>query len=117
MQQHNLEKPTVIEAAVNEVVVFNVAFVAESKIQICRCFCSTTKRVHRNTIQYNPLLSLLFFLSQEIKDMNMGSDRATMEGSSKKRLSGRGLGRFLKQQRARLYIMRRCVVMLLCSHD
>ncbi|KAI7984611.1 K(+) efflux antiporter 4 [Camellia lanceoleosa] len=41
MQQHNLEKPTAIEAAVNEVVVFNVAFVAESKIQIYRCFCST----------------------------------------------------------------------------
>ncbi|XP_057504777.1 small polypeptide DEVIL 4-like [Actinidia eriantha] len=43
-----------------------------------------------------------------------------MEGS-KKRLtssrSSRGLGRFVEQQRARIYIMRRCVVMLLCWHD
>ncbi|XP_028109254.1 uncharacterized protein LOC114307966 [Camellia sinensis] len=35
----------------------------------------------------------------------------------KKKKKSRGLGRFLKQQRARIYIMRRCVVMLLCSHD
>ncbi|GMP33117.1 hypothetical protein CsSME_00006581 [Camellia sinensis var. sinensis] len=43
MQQHNLEKPTAIEAAVNEVVVFKVAFATESKIQICRCFCSIVR--------------------------------------------------------------------------
>ncbi|XP_058228387.1 small polypeptide DEVIL 4-like [Rhododendron vialii] len=48
-----------------------------------------------------------------------------MEGSKKRvswsRRSRTGgsssLGRCLKQQRARLYIMRRCVVMLLCWHD
>ncbi|XP_057492403.1 small polypeptide DEVIL 4-like [Actinidia eriantha] len=38
-------------------------------------------------------------------------------GDLKKKLSSRGLGRFFRQQRARLYIMRRCVVMLLCSQD
>ncbi|KAK4347830.1 hypothetical protein RND71_034169 [Anisodus tanguticus] len=37
--------------------------------------------------------------------------------SSKKKMSSRGLGKFLKEQRGRLYIMRRCVVMLLCWHD
>ncbi|XP_047957753.1 small polypeptide DEVIL 4-like [Salvia hispanica] len=37
--------------------------------------------------------------------------------SSKKRLSSKKLGRFMKEQRGRLYIMRRCVVMLLCWHD
>ncbi|PIN19601.1 hypothetical protein CDL12_07703 [Handroanthus impetiginosus] len=37
--------------------------------------------------------------------------------AAKKRLSSRRLGRFLKEQRGRLYIMRRCVVMLLCWHD
>ncbi|XP_058182841.1 small polypeptide DEVIL 4 [Rhododendron vialii] len=38
-------------------------------------------------------------------------------GGSKRRISGRGLGGVLKEQRTRLYIIRRCVVMLLCWHD
>ncbi|RHN81408.1 hypothetical protein MtrunA17_Chr1g0198731 [Medicago truncatula] len=41
-------------------------------------------------------------------------------GGSKRRLSSsssRGLGGVLKEQRARLYIIRRCVVMLLCWHE
>ncbi|XP_020236287.1 uncharacterized protein LOC109815880 [Cajanus cajan] len=39
--------------------------------------------------------------------------------ASKRRLSSsnRGLGGVLREQRARLYIIRRCVVMLLCWHD
>ncbi|KAI4357862.1 hypothetical protein L6164_001785 [Bauhinia variegata] len=41
---------------------------------------------------------------------------ATM-GASKRRLSSRGLGGALREQRAKLYIIRRCVVMLLCWHD
>ena len=48
-------------------------------------------------------------------DMKMGS-AATM-GGSKRRLSSRGVGGVLREQRARLYIIRRCVVMLLCWHD
>ncbi|XP_022886756.1 uncharacterized protein LOC111402609 [Olea europaea var. sylvestris] len=46
--------------------------------------------------------------------MKMSSE--SVEGS-KKRKSSRRLGRFLKEQRGRLYIMRRCIVMLLCWHD
>ncbi|XP_010262893.1 PREDICTED: uncharacterized protein LOC104601299 [Nelumbo nucifera] len=46
--------------------------------------------------------------------MKMSS--ATM-GASKRRLSGRGLGGILREQRGRLYIIRRCVIMLLCWHD
>ncbi|XP_004237033.1 small polypeptide DEVIL 6-like [Solanum lycopersicum] len=39
-------------------------------------------------------------------------------GSSKKKLiSSRGLGGVLREQRAKLYIIRRCVVMLLCWND
>nr|GLL29797.1 uncharacterized protein LOC110824167 [Ipomoea trifida] len=40
-------------------------------------------------------------------------------GGSKRRISSssRGLGGVLRKQRARLYIIRRCVVMLLCWHD
>ncbi|XP_023529448.1 uncharacterized protein LOC111792302 [Cucurbita pepo subsp. pepo] len=39
-------------------------------------------------------------------------------GGSKRRLSsGRGLGGAVREQRARLYIIRRCVIMLLCWHD
>ncbi|XP_022882308.1 uncharacterized protein LOC111399280 [Olea europaea var. sylvestris] len=41
----------------------------------------------------------------------------TNMGSSKRRVSSRGLGGLLREQRARLYIIRRCVVMLLCYHD
>ncbi|RAL50131.1 hypothetical protein DM860_007805 [Cuscuta australis] len=31
--------------------------------------------------------------------------------------TSRGIGGVLREQRARLYIIRRCVVMLLCWHD
>ncbi|CAI0458967.1 unnamed protein product [Linum tenue] len=41
-----------------------------------------------------------------------GSKRRTSSSSSSKRL-----GSALREQRARLYIIRRCVVMLLCWHD
>ncbi|GMI99940.1 hypothetical protein HRI_003663300 [Hibiscus trionum] len=48
--------------------------------------------------------------------MKIRSASATV-GSSKRRLSNRGLGGVLREQRAKLYIIRRCVVMLLCWHD
>ncbi|KAF7827857.1 DEVIL-like protein [Senna tora] len=48
--------------------------------------------------------------------MKMGS--ATINGGSKRRISNRsGHGGVFREQRARLYIIRRCVVMLLCWHD
>ncbi|XP_073136290.1 small polypeptide DEVIL 4-like [Henckelia pumila] len=40
-----------------------------------------------------------------------------MSGNFKRRVTSRGLGGVLREQRARLYIIRRCVVMLLCYHD
>lgn len=42
-----------------------------------------------------------------------------MIGSTKRRVSaGRGgLAGVLREQRAKIYIIRRCVVMLLCWHD
>ncbi|XP_071717525.1 small polypeptide DEVIL 4-like [Rutidosis leptorrhynchoides] len=40
-----------------------------------------------------------------------------MMGSNKRRISSKGLGGVLKEQKARLYIIKRCVVMLLCYHD
>nr|XP_007139330.1 hypothetical protein PHAVU_008G020300g [Phaseolus vulgaris]ESW11324.1 hypothetical protein PHAVU_008G020300g [Phaseolus vulgaris] len=40
----------------------------------------------------------------------------SMRGS-KKKVSCRRLGGYLKEQKGRLYIIRRCVVMLLCWHD
>ncbi|XP_073148505.1 small polypeptide DEVIL 4-like [Henckelia pumila] len=40
-----------------------------------------------------------------------------MKSGNKKGISSRGLGRVLREQRAKLYIIRRCVVMLLCYHD
>ncbi|XP_073059855.1 small polypeptide DEVIL 4-like [Primulina eburnea] len=44
------------------------------------------------------------------------SSSSDLEGS-KKKLSTKKLGRFLKEQRVRLYIIRRCAVMLLCWRD
>ncbi|XP_052179414.1 small polypeptide DEVIL 4-like [Diospyros lotus] len=41
---------------------------------------------------------------------------ASMEGS-KGRLTCKGLGEHLKEQRVKVYIIRRCIVMLLCWHD
>ncbi|XP_073057444.1 small polypeptide DEVIL 4-like [Primulina eburnea] len=51
-----------------------------------------------------------------MKMPNSSSSSPDLEGS-KKRLSTENLGRFLKEQRRRLYIIRRCIVMLLCWHD
>ncbi|XP_058182840.1 small polypeptide DEVIL 4-like [Rhododendron vialii] len=47
--------------------------------------------------------------------MKMSSNNSI--GGSKKRISSKGLGGVLKEQKTRLYIIRRCVVMLLCWHD
>ncbi|KAJ7954058.1 ROTUNDIFOLIA like [Quillaja saponaria] len=55
-----------------------------------------------------------YFPIQLAKEMKMGS--ATIE-VSKRKLSSRGVGGVLREQKARLYIIRRCVVMLLCWHD
>ncbi|XP_075482500.1 small polypeptide DEVIL 4-like [Primulina tabacum] len=37
--------------------------------------------------------------------------------NNKSKISSRGLGHIVREQRARLYIIRRCVIMLLCYHD
>ncbi|XP_039042297.1 uncharacterized protein LOC120181181 [Hibiscus syriacus] len=47
--------------------------------------------------------------------MKMSS--ATMRSSKRRLSSSRGVGGVLREQRAKLYIIRRCVVMLLCWHD
>ncbi|KAB2022254.1 hypothetical protein ES319_D07G196300v1 [Gossypium barbadense] len=57
------------------------------------------------------------------RDFNMkislssSSSGAAAMGESKKKVSCRKLGGYLRQQKGRLYIIRRCVVMLLCWHD
>ncbi|CAK9327789.1 unnamed protein product [Citrullus colocynthis] len=53
-------------------------------------------------------------IAVKMKVMMMSSS-----GSSKRRLSSptRGFGGVVREQRAKLYIIRRCVVMLLCWHD
>ncbi|XP_073280002.1 small polypeptide DEVIL 4-like [Primulina huaijiensis] len=52
-----------------------------------------------------------------MKMPNSSSPSSSDLEGSKKRLSTEKLGRFLKEQRGRLYIISRCVVMLLCWHD
>lgn len=52
--------------------------------------------------------------------MKMKSSSCSPVGGSnnnKRRLSCKALGGFLKEARGRLYIFRRCIVMLLCWHD
>ncbi|KAK7407585.1 hypothetical protein VNO78_09538 [Psophocarpus tetragonolobus] len=46
-----------------------------------------------------------------VEEMKM--DSASMAGSKRRISSNRGLGGVLREQRARLYIIRRCVIMLL----
>ncbi|XP_073116097.1 small polypeptide DEVIL 4-like [Elaeis guineensis] len=50
--------------------------------------------------------------SSSAERMKLGSQRKVSQ-----RGGGGGLGRALREQKARLYIIRRCVVMLLCWHD
>ncbi|GKV25088.1 hypothetical protein SLEP1_g34582 [Rubroshorea leprosula] len=38
-------------------------------------------------------------------------------GGSKRKFPCKGLGGFLREERGRLYIIRRCIILLLCSHD
>jgi hypothetical protein len=39
------------------------------------------------------------------------------KSQAKHKGSGGGLSRMMRENKARLYIIRRCVVMLLCCHD
>ncbi|CAN0928933.1 Small polypeptide DEVIL 1 [Linum grandiflorum] len=48
----------------------------------------------------------------------MSRSSTESSSSSKKRMISCGrLGRYLKQQQGRLYIIKRCVVILLCARD
>ncbi|KAK7263900.1 hypothetical protein RJT34_31499 [Clitoria ternatea] len=49
--------------------------------------------------------------------MKMETATETNIRVSKRRLTGKGIGALLKEGRARFYIVRRCIIMLLCSHD
>ncbi|KAG9135862.1 hypothetical protein Leryth_002574 [Lithospermum erythrorhizon] len=40
-----------------------------------------------------------------------------VDGNKKKLISRGKLGKYLKEQRGRMYIFRRCVVMLICWHE
>ncbi|CAJ1976694.1 unnamed protein product [Sphenostylis stenocarpa] len=86
---------------------------------------SLTKPTHSLSTQHNTTSKLQPLSPTKLKSkdkktiinsarMKMGSPSM---GGSKRRLSSRGLGGALREQRARLYIIRRCVVMLLCWHD
>ncbi|PPR87178.1 hypothetical protein GOBAR_AA33514 [Gossypium barbadense] len=61
-----------------------------------------------------PIRTPLSVPQQHKVEMKMSSGSM---GASKRRLSSRGVGGVLREQRAKLYIIRRCVVMLLCWHD
>ncbi|XP_023637567.1 uncharacterized protein LOC111830215 [Capsella rubella] len=49
----------------------------------------------------------------EMKKVMMSSERS----KEKKRSISRRMGKYMKEQKGRIYIIRRCVVMLLCWHD
>ncbi|KAI4341490.1 hypothetical protein MLD38_026209 [Melastoma candidum] len=75
--------------------------------------------MHRVEVSYTvgDLISDCCFMFSFLacSEMNSVEER---EGS-KRKLSvwGKEVGKFLKEQRGRLYIIRRCVVMLLCWQD
>ncbi|KAL0735782.1 hypothetical protein Bca4012_011992 [Brassica carinata] len=43
--------------------------------------------------------------------------RSSERSKKKKRSISRRLGKYMKEQKGRVYIIRRCVVMLLCWND
>ncbi|XP_060184644.1 small polypeptide DEVIL 6-like [Lycium barbarum] len=47
----------------------------------------------------------------------MSSSSNNMRSSKTKLISSRGLGGVHREQRAKLYIIKRCLVMLLCWND
>ncbi|XP_057479791.1 small polypeptide DEVIL 4-like [Actinidia eriantha] len=49
--------------------------------------------------------------------MKMASNSMETTSKSKELLPCKGLGDHLKEQRVKVYIIRRCIVMLLCWHD
>ncbi|GKV16838.1 hypothetical protein SLEP1_g27414 [Rubroshorea leprosula] len=51
-----------------------------------------------------------------MKNSSRSSSTQTMR-DSKKKMSCRRLGGYLREQKGKLYIIQRCVVMLLCWHD
>ncbi|KAE9593489.1 hypothetical protein Lalb_Chr19g0140251 [Lupinus albus] len=59
---------------------------------------------------------------QEPKLVNDAEKMMKIENSesirvSKRRVMGKGVGALLKEGRGRFYILRRCIMLLLCSHD
>lgn len=75
-----------------------------------------------SNLQYSRALAnrerkeLLPFLCKTLAIMKM-MGRPTIGGSKRRLSSRRGLGGALREQRAKIYIIKRCVVMLLCWHD
>ncbi|RAL38286.1 hypothetical protein DM860_002264 [Cuscuta australis] len=49
--------------------------------------------------------------------INTSSSKNIKNNNRRRRSSSRGLGSVLREQRAKLYIIKRCVVMLLCWQD
>lgn len=70
--------------------------------------------VSRNTCQAkgNRPKPMCPFLKRNTPDFSVKMNNTKSQGKG-----GRGLGRMLKEQKARMYIIRRCVAMLLCHHD
>lgn len=62
-----------------------------------------------------------FFFAQEIRSRRrmkfIGRDHHQSIGVSKRRVLGKRVGALLKEGRGRFYIFRRCIILLLCSHD
>lgn len=79
---------------------------------------STIHKVAERALQlidiFKPRIEKKKKFEEVIMEMKSTSN---ISGESKRKFSCKGLGGFLKEQRGRLYIIRRCVVMLLCWHD
>lgn len=74
-------------------------------------YCHSDTQLHYKVLS----LSLVRRMGYKVEvDTKMSS--ATVRGS-KRKVSCRKLGGYLREQKGRLYIIRRCVVMLICWHD
>ncbi|CAH8363792.1 unnamed protein product [Eruca vesicaria subsp. sativa] len=71
--------------------------------------------IHKDTLIVLTLsLSVTFHFPKDQEKMKTTGSNV---GGTKRKMWSRGVGGVIREQKAKLYIIRRCVVMLLCWHD
>ncbi|PRQ53140.1 hypothetical protein RchiOBHm_Chr2g0163211 [Rosa chinensis] len=77
---------------------------------------------HHHSNKGRKIKSISFFVEisriiEALIGMAVESSSSSSKDNKRSKVSSRKLRGYLRQQKGRLYIIRRCVVMLLCWHD